>query len=100
VRTCSALSQRLDSHDDAVNARRSVTVAPILLCDLAIRSNDGDKNFRNRKKEENSPAAGVKQEVFGDGLAERPGLHQAVKELNAYREQMTPKILDWRLLLP
>lgn len=34
---------------------------------------------------------GVKQGFFGEGLAERPGLHQAVKELNAYRDNMTPK---------
>jgi len=33
---------------------------------------------------------GVKQGFFGDGLTERPGLHQAVKELNAYREEVTP----------
>lgn len=33
---------------------------------------------------------GVKQGFFGDGLSERPGLHQAVKELNAYREKATP----------
>ncbi|MCM2369077.1 Spy/CpxP family protein refolding chaperone [Aporhodopirellula aestuarii] len=37
---------------------------------------------------------GVKQGFFDDGLAERPGLHQAVKELNAYRENMTPKELE------
>ena len=33
---------------------------------------------------------GVKQGFFGDGLAERPGLHQAVREVNAYRQKMTP----------
>lgn len=36
---------------------------------------------------------GVKQGFFGDGLAERPGLHQAVKELNEYREKMTPETI-------
>lgn len=35
--------------------------------------------------------AGVKQGFFGDGLTERPGLHQAVKAVNEYREQLTPK---------
>ncbi len=34
---------------------------------------------------------GVKQGFFGDGLAERPGLHEAVKELNAHRDKMTPE---------
>ena len=34
---------------------------------------------------------GVKQGFFGEGLTERTGLHQAVKELNAYREEMTPE---------
>ena len=33
---------------------------------------------------------GVKQGFFGAGLAERPGLHQSVKDLNAFREEMTP----------
>ncbi|WP_436716954.1 beta-agarase [Roseiconus lacunae] len=37
---------------------------------------------------------GVKQGFFGDGLAERPGLHQAVRELNVYRESMTPEELE------
>ena len=37
--------------------------------------------------------AGVKQGFFGDGLAERPGLHQAVREFNAYRDELTPKAL-------
>lgn len=37
---------------------------------------------------------GVKQGFFGDGLTERSGLHQAVKELNAYREELTPEQLD------
>lgn len=31
---------------------------------------------------------------LGDGLTERPGLHEAVKELNAHREELTPKQLD------
>lgn len=43
---------------------------------------------------------GVKQGFFGDGLTERSGLHQAVKELNAYREDMTLKKTDSRLPLP
>ena len=33
---------------------------------------------------------GVKQGFFGPGLTERPGLHEAVKELNAYLKQATP----------
>ncbi len=33
---------------------------------------------------------GVKQGFFGDGLVMRPGLHEAVKQLNAYREKITP----------
>lgn len=37
---------------------------------------------------------GIKQGFFGDGLAERPGLHEAAKELNAYREERTPERLD------
>ena len=106
-----------------------LTGKPIVLCDFAIRFNDGDTDIRSWKPEENSAAAGkayseyvkaaldtnyiigvfwcnpvdtpkgfgkpgVKQGFFGEGLAERPGLHQAVKELNAYRENMTPKKLD------
>ena len=35
--------------------------------------------------------SGVKQGFFAEGLTERPGLHQAVKKLNAYRDEMTPK---------
>ena len=35
--------------------------------------------------------SGVKQGFFGDGLTERPGLHEAVRELNAYRDRMTPQ---------
>lgn len=35
--------------------------------------------------------AGVKQGFFGDGLSERPGLHEAVRKLNAYRDEITPK---------
>ena len=31
--------------------------------------------------------AGVKQGFFADGLSERPGLHEAVRKLNAYRGQ-------------
>ena len=34
---------------------------------------------------------GVQQGFFGKGLTERPGLHQAVKKLNAYRDKLTPK---------
>lgn len=33
---------------------------------------------------------GVKQGFFGEGLTERTGLHQAVRELNVYREKVTP----------
>ena len=33
---------------------------------------------------------GVKQGFFGDGLSERPGLHEAVRRLNAYRDEITP----------
>ncbi len=35
--------------------------------------------------------SGVKQGFFGKGLSERPGLHKSVKELNVYREEVTPK---------
>ncbi|QDV64006.1 hypothetical protein Mal65_31540 [Crateriforma conspicua] len=35
--------------------------------------------------------AGVKQGFFGDGLSERPGLHDAVRRLNDYRESVTPQ---------
>ena len=34
---------------------------------------------------------GVKQGFFGDGLTERPGLHESVKKLNQYRDEVTPK---------
>jgi len=34
---------------------------------------------------------GVKQGFFGPGLTERPGLHQAVKEFNRYRDERTPE---------
>lgn len=34
--------------------------------------------------------AGVKQGFFGEGLTERPGLHDAVRKLNLLREEMTP----------
>ncbi len=43
---------------------------------------DSSKGFGN---------AGVKQGFFGDGLSERPGLHEAVRELNSYLNKMTPK---------
>ena len=33
---------------------------------------------------------GVKQGFFGDGLSDRPGLHEAVRKLNAYRDEITP----------
>ncbi|MEM9481912.1 MAG: hypothetical protein AAGA58_19855, partial [Verrucomicrobiota bacterium] len=33
---------------------------------------------------------GVKQGFFGPNLTERPGLHEAVREVNAYREKVTP----------
>ncbi len=35
---------------------------------------------------------GVKQGFFADGLSERPGLHEAVSALNAYRKEITPKL--------
>ena len=34
--------------------------------------------------------AGVKQGFFGEGLSKRPGLHEAVKKLNALRDTLTP----------
>ena len=34
---------------------------------------------------------GVKQGFFGDGLSARPGLHEAVRKLNAYRDEITPR---------
>ena len=33
---------------------------------------------------------GVKHGFFGDGLSERPGLHEAVRKRNAYRDNITP----------
>ena len=44
---------------------------------------DTPKGFRKK---------GVKQGFFSGGLTERPGLHEAVRELNAYRQQVTPAI--------
>lgn len=35
--------------------------------------------------------AGVKQGFFGEGMSQRAGLAEAVKEANAFRETMTPK---------
>ncbi len=35
---------------------------------------------------------GVKQGFFGEGMSPRPGLADAVKEINAYREKITPKV--------
>lgn len=37
---------------------------------------------------------GVKQGFFGDGLSERPGLHDAVRKLNAHRDEMTPESIE------
>ena len=34
---------------------------------------------------------GVKQGFFGENLSERPGLHEAVRELNAHIDEITPK---------
>ena len=34
---------------------------------------------------------GVKQGFFGEGLSARPGLHESVKALNAYRDRRTPQ---------
>ena len=101
------------------------TGKPILLCDFAIRFQDGDKNIYAWKLADDSVAAGkayaeyvkaalntsyilgvfwcnpvdtpkgfgksgVKQGFFSDGLADRPGLHDAVKVLNDYRDKKTP----------
>ena len=33
---------------------------------------------------------GVKQGFFGEGMSKRPGLAESVKEVNAYREEITP----------
>jgi acetyl esterase/lipase len=38
--------------------------------------------------------AGIKQGMFEERLTPRPGLAEAVRELNRYREQTTPKGLD------
>ena len=35
--------------------------------------------------------AGVKQGFFADGMATRPGLHEAVTKLNKYRDEVTPR---------
>tara|TARA_B100000925_G_scaffold126008_1_gene93992 strand:+ start:19180 stop:20340 length:1161 start_codon:yes stop_codon:yes gene_type:complete len=35
---------------------------------------------------------GVKQGFFGEGMSPRPGLADAVKEVNAYRAKITPKV--------
>ena len=35
---------------------------------------------------------GVKQGFFGPNLTERPGLHEAVRKLNAHRDELTPKL--------
>ena len=43
---------------------------------------DAPKGFSN---------PGVKQGFFGEGMSPRPGLADAVKEVNAYREEVTPK---------
>jgi hypothetical protein len=34
---------------------------------------------------------GVKQGFFGDGMTLRPGLSDAVREVNAYRDELTPE---------
>lgn len=44
--------------------------------------------------------AGVKQGFFGPELSERPGLHDAVRKLNAYRERVTPESLTPEGLTP
>ena len=36
-------------------------------------------------------ASGIAALAVGKGLTERPGLHQSVKKLNAYRDKVTPK---------
>jgi len=103
----------------------ALTGKPILLCDFAIRFQDGEKNISAWKLAEDSVAAGkayieylkaafqttyilgvfwcnpidtpkgfgqqgVKQGFFADGLASRPGLHDAVREINNYLEKNTP----------
>ena len=97
---------------------------PILLCDFAIRFEDGDKDIRSWKPASDSVEAGkvyaqyvsealetdyiigvfwcnpvdtprgfsnagVKQGFFGEGLTERPGLHQQVQKLNRHIEATT-----------
>lgn len=37
---------------------------------------------------------GVKQGFFGEGISPRPGLADAVKEVNAYREEITPQVAN------
>ncbi|MEL7499785.1 MAG: beta-agarase [Planctomycetota bacterium] len=103
-----------------------LTRKPILICDFAIRFQDGNKDVNSWKRAENSVEAGeqyaeyiqaaiesdyilgvfwcnpvdttkgfgksgVKQGFFRANLAERPGLHQAVKKLNQFRIEKTPK---------
>ena len=107
----------------------ALTGKPILLCDFAIRFQDGEKNIHAWKLADDSVTAGkayaeyvkaalntnyilgvfwcnpvdtpksfgnsgVKQGFFRDGLADRPGLHDAVKVLNDYRDNNTPIAVD------
>ncbi len=44
---------------------------------------DSEKGFGN---------SGVKQGFFGDGLTERPGLHEAARKLNLCRTKVTPSV--------
>lgn len=103
-----------------------LTGKPILICDFAIRFQDGDKSIRGWKLQEDARAAGVeyakyihaalvtpyiigafwcnpidstgafnkggglKQGLFGDELAPRPGLSEAVIELNRHIAKITP----------
>lgn len=46
---------------------------------------DTPKGFRN---------AGVKQGFFGEGLSRRPGLHEMVRKINAYRDELTPGSIE------
>lgn len=98
---------------------------PIIICDFAIRFQDGDKEIRGWKPEE-SPAmageryaeyvreaiatpyilgcfwcnpidstpsygrSGIKQGIFDKGLAPRPDLNAALRELNEFLSQQPP----------
>ena len=101
-----------------------LTGKPILICDFAIRFQDGDKQVGGRLEESAQAAGeryaeylreametpyligafwcnpidskdrfnntGIKQGIFDLGLVPRPGLNQAIRELNRFIEQRTP----------